>query len=493
VARVATGDTGPTGYRHYRWRAGGRGLSQLVAGLSCQRSAGCRRSTAAKTWVRDVRLEVADYSNPTLTHLSGGLLGRGWLRGVQGLRAIGEDRGSGVSEILVSVNGDRFGARNGICDRVPGSGYALRFAVCGDGLTLDAQASTTRSPFREGQNALSVCAIDFAGNRACDRRLVRVDNTPPRVAFANPSANDPELIRAHLVDATSGVASGQILYRRLGDKLWRPLETRLTSGQVRGRIDSTVEPPGEYEFMAEGRDRAGNVARTTSRANGEPMVLTFPLKSRARLDAHLVPGGARLLTVGYGEGARIAGRLRDASGAPIANQEVTVVESFAAGALIDRRIGTVRTDRDGSWTQRLRPGPSRIVRATFEGTRRYLPDHAAAGRLRVNSKASFHLSRRQVPEGRRVTFRGRVAHLGARIPPGGKLIELQVKDGPQWHTVRHVFSTRPSGRYRMRYRFARFYTSNVSYRFRIKVLREAGWPYAAPVSSRPKRLVVTVR
>ncbi len=70
VARVATGDIGPTGYRHYRWRAGGHGLSQLVASLSCQRSAGCRQSTAAKAWVRDVRMEVADYSNPRFTALS---------------------------------------------------------------------------------------------------------------------------------------------------------------------------------------------------------------------------------------------------------------------------------------------------------------------------------------------------------------------------------------------------------------------------------------
>jgi hypothetical protein len=98
-----------------------------------------------------------------------------------------------------------------------------------------------------------------------------------------------------------------------------------------------------------------------------------------------------------------------------------------------------------------------------------------------------------VREGRRVAFRGRVAHFGARIPAGGKLIELQVKEGSRWHTVREAFYTHPNGRYHMRYRFARFYTSNVAYRFRVKVLREGGWPYKAPVSSRGKRLVVKAR
>jgi hypothetical protein len=83
--------------------------------------------------------------------------------------------------------------------------------------------------------------------------------------------------------------------------------------------------------------------------------------------------------------------------------------------------------------------------------------------------------------------------MAARIPAGGKLVELQVKDGPHWHTVRQAFYTRANGHYRMPYRFARFYTSNVSYRFRVRVLRELGWPYKAPVSSRVRRLVVKAR
>ncbi len=223
------------------------------------------------------------------------------------------------------------------------------------------------------------------------------------------------------------------------------------------------------------------------------MVLTFPLKSGVTLNAHLAPGGSRPLTVGYGQHAKVAGRLRDSSGKPLANQWVTVTEYFGAGALIDRRIRSVRTDPDGLWGERLPAGPTRTVRATYDGTARYLADTANAGRLRVKTKATFHLSRRRVREGRRVVFRGRVAHFAARIPAGGKLIELQVKDGSQWHTVRQALYTRPNGRYRMRYRFARFYTSNVSYRFRVKVLREGGWPYKAPVTSRARRLVVRAR
>jgi hypothetical protein len=95
-----------------------------------------------------------------------------------------------------------------------------------------------------------------------------------------------------------------------------------------------------------------------------------------------------------------------------------------------------------------------------------------------------------VPEGHRVAFEGRIGHLAARIPSGGKLVELQVKDGKSWQTVRHPFYTRPTGKYRLHYRFARFYVRDVHYRFRVRVLRERGWPYKAPVSSRVRELVV---
>jgi hypothetical protein len=241
--------------------------------------------------------------------------------------------------------------------------------------------------------------------------------------------------------------------------------------------------------MAEATDVAGNVAQTTSRANGQPMTLTFPLKSTVKLNAYLA-GGSSNETIGYGQPSKVSGRLRSASGQPLANQEITVTEYFGAGALIDRRVRVVHTDSDGLWGERLPAGPSRTVTATYAGNNRYLTDDARAGKLHVKTKATFHLSSKHIREGRQVLFSGRVAHLAARIPAGGKLVELEVKDGPRWHTVRHPFYTSPKGNYRLRYRFGRFYTSNVAYRFRVKVLRERGWPYKAPVSSPVRRLVV---
>jgi hypothetical protein len=494
VARFGSGHHGGTGYRHYRWGTIRPGRRQFVASLTCERPDGCRRSDAAKAWVRDVRLKVADYADPTFTSLGGTLLASGWLRGPETIQAQFSDHGSGLAKLSVMVNGSPVAQRRGTCDRIPGTTYAARFAVCGREALLSGNPATSEAPFHDGRNSVSVCAVDFAGNRTCERRTVKADNTPPAIAFrSSQDRDDPELIRLHVSDAASGVSSGRVFYRHAGRAAWRALGTRVRSGELRARVDSTVPPPGEYEFMARATDGAGNSARTTTRTDGLPMVLTFPLKSAAELSAHLTPGGSSRLTIGYGRSATVAGRLSDPSGEPLADQKVTVTERFGAGALMHRRVRTVRTDADGVWSESLPAGPSRAVSASYGGSRRYLPDRARAGSLSVRTKVTLHLSRPRVHEGGRVAFRGRVAHRGARIPAGGKLVALQVKDGPRWNTVRQTFNTGAAGHYRMRYRFARFYTSNVSYRFRIKVLRESGWPYKAPVSSRAKRLVVEAR
>jgi hypothetical protein len=490
VARVAAGQKNATAFRNYSWHSSGPQAEQFIAHLRCDHRGGCKRSDVAKTWLRNVHLEVADYADPRLVAVGGTLFGGGWVRGTAGVSVQAADSGSGLRGISLNVNAVSAGGQAGTCHMIQSSSYALTFAPCKSDLQLNARLATLKPPFHDGRNLVLICGIDFAGNRACRGRTIQVDNAAPHVAFTNiQDPNDPELVRAPAVDATSGVVSGRIYYRPIGTKTWRPLGTQRRSGQLRARIDSTIDPPGRYEFMARATDAAGNTTVTTRRANGQPMVLTFPLKSGVQLRGHLA-GGSHQSTIGYGRPSKVSGFLYDASGQPLPDQEVTVTEYFGEGALIDRRIRTVHTDPQGRWRERLPGGPSRRVIASYAGTRRYLPDGTSAGSLRVKTKASLHISHHSVPEGHRVAFKGRVGHLAARIPPGGKLVELEVKDGKSWHTVRHPFYTRANGKYRVKYRFARFYVSNVRYRFRVKVIRERNWPYKAPVSSRVRKLVV---
>jgi hypothetical protein len=494
TGRVGGGGTGPTGYHRYRWSTHGHGQRQFIASLSCERAGGCPGSHQAHTWVRNVHLKVADYSDPLLT-TSGALIASGWRRGTQDLGTGGSDVGSGVRQIVARVDGADLMTRNASCASIPGSAFAKTFIPCPGRLSLSSPSfDTSASPFHDGHDALSICAIDFAGNRGCDDRMVDVDNTPPELAFArSQDGNDPELIKAPVSDATSGVAGGRIYYRAVGASTWQPLGTQARSGALEARVDSTAVPPGQYEFLGQATDAAGNFAQTTWRRDGQPMVLTFPLKSGVRLTGYLAPSGGHRKTIRYGRRSKVRGRLTDRVGHPLAVQEVTVVEHFGSGALIDRRVRTVETDSRGRWGERIPGGPSRRITASYDGSPRYIPSRARVGELAVRTRVGLRLSRRHVPAGGRVVFKGRVRHFAARIPAGGKLIELQVKAGHSWDTVRHAFYTNANGKYRIRYRFAHFYTSNVRYRFRLKVLREQGWAYKAPAKSKPRKLVVEAR
>jgi hypothetical protein len=493
TGRVASGKTASTTYRRYRWSTRGRGQRQLIASLSCERRAGCPHSDRTHTWVRNLHLRVADYSDPSLT-ATGSLLTGGWRRGSEDLTTGGSDSGSGLSRIVATVDGTNLLTRSASCAAVPGSPYAKTFDPCPSAVsTSTTVVNTSASPFHDGRDAVSVCATDFAGNRVCQSRTVSVDNTPPTLAFTSTqNPNDPELIRAPVYDATSGVASGHIYYRAVGSTTWQPLATQVKGGSLEARVSSTAVPPGQYEFVAQATDVAGNTAWTTLCQDGQPMVLTFPLKEGVRLTGYLGSGTHRK-TIAYRHRSTVGGRLTDRRGHPLGEQEVTVVEHFGSGALIDRRVRTVKTDYGGRWRERIPGGPSRRITATYAGSPRYIGDRARVGMLSVRTKVGLRLSRHHVREGRRVVFRGRVRHYAARIPGGGKLVELQVKAGREWTTVRHAAHTNSRGKYRLRYRFARFYTSNVRYRFRLKVPREAGWPYKAPARSKSRKLVVKAR
>jgi hypothetical protein len=382
---------------------------------------------------------------------------------------------------------------------VLGGPYTSLLAPCpvspfGDG--LDLSVNTATAPFGNGPNALLVCPEDFAGDAGgCASRTVFVDNAPPLLAFTNrQDADDPELIRVRVAEPHSGIDSAQISYRPVGGSVWTPLAVDGIHGELRARVDSDAVPAGEYELRAEAVDVAGNAAATTRRADGTEMVLSFPLRERARLVAGLGPGGAARRTVGYGQGSSVSGRLLDRDGKPLAGRDVTVVEQFGAGALIDRRVRVVSTDSRGAWKSKLPPGPSRTVSASFGGSARFAPLEQVAGRLTVRSRASFRTSRLRLAEGGRVVFAGRIGHRAAEMPVGGKLIELQVRESVgRWNTVGEAFHTEASGRYRLGYRFGRFYEADARFRFRVKVAREQAWPYKAPVRSVARTVVVLAR
>ncbi|MGB6423882.1 MAG: carboxypeptidase-like regulatory domain-containing protein, partial [Solirubrobacterales bacterium] len=265
--------------------------------------------------------------------------------------------------------------------------------------------------------------------------------------------------------------------------------TTIAGGALTARIDSESPPPGNYEFRASIADVAGNRAETTLREDGEPMVLRFPLKTATRLRATL-GNGKDSQVVAYRNEGEIRGRLLDPSGNPIPRQAVTVTETFEEGSLIDSRQRIVETDPDGDFRSALPGGPSRNVEVSYSGSRRYSADTEGGLDFNVRGAAQLKISKRRVKAGRPVTFRGRVKRYFARIPAGGKLVEVQVRSGDDWTTLQEATGTDSKGRITLRHRFRGFYTQPVTFAFRLKATRESGWPYRGAAKSRRQRVTV---
>lgn len=490
--RIASGADQPGGFEVHERRLG-TGAAAFQAELTCAAADRCPRSEQARTRVRDLRLTIRDDTDPEVLP-AGDLLAAGWVRGARSLRAALTDVGSGVRRFELLVGGrpvvptQSFG-----CAAIPGTALAATLRPCASSRSVSAAIDTAAAPFADGDNSLALCARDFGrdANQTCERRRLRIDNAAPLAAFRRSDRRDPELIEAAVSDAHSGVEAATIAYQRVAGGRWREQSAALVAGRARIRVDSAALPAGRYRFRVRVRDQAGNTIEATRTEDGSPLVLGFPLRGSSRISARLRPSGRG---VPYGTRPIVRGRLRGGGG-PVAGARVEVVERFAPGSRRERRMRAARTDRRGRYNARLGAGPSRTVRVRYPGSRRLLPSSSPPRAIPITGAARLAISRARVPAGGRVRFRGRVGRLGAEVPAGGKLVELQVRErgSLRFRTVRQALRTDRRGRVRTGYSFDRFYRRPVRFQFRLRVTPEAGWPYRAPAHSPPRTLTVVPR
>jgi hypothetical protein len=106
--------------------------------------------------------------------------------------------------------------------------------------------------------------------------------------------------------------------------------------------------------------------------------------------------------------------------------------------------------------------------------------------LAVPAAGSFKPSRRRLPNGGRLVFRGRVK--GLPLPAAGKLVELQVRQpSGEWTTFR-TLRTDAHGRWSLHYRF-QLTRCHTTYRLRAGIPAEAGYPFADG-HTRPRSVTV---
>jgi hypothetical protein len=145
----------------------------------------------------------------------------------------------------------------------------------------------------------------------------------------------------------------------------------------------------------------------------------------------------------------------------------------------------VRTDSAGDFVYRpAARHPNRRLRAVYFP---FSDSHENVASdpldLRVRAGLTLHVDRHRLRNGQRLVFTGRV--LGA-VPAEGIAVALQAKVGRRYRSFRQLrASSATGGRIRTAYRFERT-TASVRYRFRLKVVRQAGLSFqggASPVVS----------
>lgn len=345
-------------------------------------------------------------------------------------------------------------------------------------------------------NVADGVAVNGRWNAPPARATVRIDRNPPSVAFRSAQdPHEPERIEAFASDRLSGFdpSRGRIAVRPAESRQrFGELPTTGAGGALTASWDSGAYPPGLYEFRATAYDLAGNATSTLLRSNGSPMLLRNPLKVPTTLVAGFTRSGApyapteskkrtgREWTVPFGRAAYFSGRLIAGRRSPLPDRSIRIVERFDSGG---ERISTATTGRDGRFSVRLDPGPSREVIATAAPTATLAGASSRPARLDVTGRVSLRASA-SVAEvgGRPVVFSGRVA--GAPIPPGGKAVQLQFRlPGLAWSEFRTV-TTDARGRFRYAYRFADDDSRGARFQFRAFAPAQAGWPYEA-AGSRP--------
>jgi hypothetical protein len=338
----------------------------------------------------------------------------------------------------------------------------------------------------EGVHRIAYYARDLAGNvddgaetngipnRAPGIALVRIDRTPPGVAFPNAEdPRDPELLRVRIADRLAGPdpSRGTIGVRRAGsgDRFKALPAEPSGAGELRARWDSDSFPAGNYEFRAVGYDAAGNAAATTHRQNGGPMVLSSPLKATTTLNASFHGHGLRR-TLPYGRRVLIGGRLVTGRSSPLGGVSLRVVERFAPGAQPPIRTSTVMTAPDGTFSIRTDPGPSRTIEIGFDGSPTLARSTARTLELGVRSRVLLRVSTSVATVGGApLIFRGQLLARSGEIPRGGKSIELQFRlPGLPWAEFRTV---QTDGR-------------GARFQFRAFAPAQEDWPYE-PGGSRP--------
>jgi hypothetical protein len=188
--------------------------------------------------------------------------------------------------------------------------------------------------------------------------------------------------------------------------------------------------------------------------------------------------------VRHGRGTTVSGWLGTPSGTPLAGQAVVVLTAPDNGRDQFHQADVVSTVPDGTWVAHLRPGPSRLVEAVYQGTRTAEPAISRQVRVVVPAKVRLlRVSPRRVAWGHTVRITGQL--FGGYLPPEGALVRLRIGIGASYTTYGVAEHVTGNGRFTTTYTFGAGDPSIYrTFWFQIASLPMGEYPYAPAASGR---------
>ncbi|HET6548446.1 MAG TPA: hypothetical protein VFG79_08325, partial [Solirubrobacter sp.] len=240
------------------------------------------------------------------------------------------------------------------------------------------------------------------------------------------------------------------------------LPTTLRGGTLIARIPKPLSP-SKVGIRVSAVDPAGNAVTS--------LVTSMSLSTRTGKHFHKVRHARA--RVPYGRAVQLAGRLTTTDGVPIAHQPIAVTGVLRRTGAGPEPVTTAVTDTNGRFRFSVPAGPSRTLTVAYAGNAGVLR-RARTASLRVPARATIRAGRRVLHGTGRVRFHGRLKTLGAALPPGGKIVELQAAQRGHWTTVATTRAKGPKAAWHAR---ARFRGTPGRYPVRLRIRREAAFPY----------------
>jgi Polysaccharide lyase len=162
----------------------------------------CEPSWAAYVFARQFKFVIRDTTAPVISDVQGSLFSSGTKSGIQTGTFSVSDKGGGVQQVFLRVNGTRAATRNYACHlaNLEGTPVADQFTPCPGSRTEILAVNTSAAPFRAGSNSVQVCASDytdsaasgFPANVACSaERIVNVGSGSGTTPGGNPPPPSP--------------------------------------------------------------------------------------------------------------------------------------------------------------------------------------------------------------------------------------------------------------------------------------------------------------